>query len=84
MSGWVLRIPKQFGPISDIRYRRAIRISSSSRAIPSPPTSRNPEEITTRPFVPRRPSDSTAPATSGAGMMITARSGASGRSPTRA
>ncbi len=81
-SGSVLRTPKQFGPMIDIRYRWTRARRSASSATPAPPTSLNPAEITTRPRVPARPSSSTTPPTFAAGTMTIPSSGASGSEAT--
>ena len=79
-SGWVLMTPMQFGPIIVSWYSWHRARSRASRSIPTPPTSRNPAVITTRPFTPFFPHASAASRAKSAGTVITARSTGSGTS----
>ncbi len=73
-SGRVFTTPMQFGPTIRMLYFSQIAISSSSRRIPSSPTSRKPAEMTTTPPMPRRPQSSRAWGTCCFGTTMMARS----------
>ena len=73
-------MPRQFGP--RIRMPSNLRCSSrtcSSSLRPSSPISRKPAEMITMPRVPASPHSRTSAGTVGAGVQMTARSGACGR-----
>ncbi len=79
---WMLgtMIPRQFGPRIRIpgNFRCSTRIISSNFR-PGSPISRKPAEMMTIPRVPASPSSRTSSGTLGAGVQITAKSGAWGR-----
>ena len=80
-SGWVLITPMQFGPTRTIPYRFTSSTRRFSRSAPTPPISRNPAVITTRPRTPFFPHASTASRAASAGTVTIARSTGSGTSP---
>jgi hypothetical protein len=70
-----IMMPRQFGPISRIRYFCAAR-SAASACDPAPWP--RPALTMTAPAAPRRPASSTSPATAPAGAVMTTNSGANG------
>lgn len=82
MAGSVLRIPRQFGPISRIPCACTRAIISSWRARPAGPVSPKPALITTTPRTPLRPQSSIAGSTRFCGTTRIARSTGSGISRT--
>jgi hypothetical protein len=79
-SDAVFTIPMQFGPMIRIPYERARSTSSTCRAVPSPPTSLKPDEITTSPRTPFSPHSRVTSSTSGAGTTMNASSTSFGTS----
>ncbi len=79
-AGSVLSTPMQLGPTMRIPYLRTTAISRRSRSTPSPPTSRNPAEITTNPATPAAPHSSATAITCSFGTTIIASSTGSGTS----
>ncbi len=63
--------PRQFGPMTRIPFLRAAAISSSSRALPAGPVSRNPEERMIASGTCFPPASSMTCGTFGAGMAMT-------------
>ncbi len=80
IAGSVLITPMQLGPTMRIPCLRTTSIRRCSRSTPSPPTSRNPAEITTNPATPAAPHSSATPITCSFGTTTTARSTRSGTS----
>ncbi len=67
-------MPRQFGPMSRTRWRRAFSSIARSSAAPRGPVSLKPPEMTMAVRVPARPQASTIAGTVGALVQITARS----------
>ena len=78
----VFRSPMQLGPTRRMPWARTRATSSSSRAIPSPPTSLKPAVMTTSAFTPFRPHESTTSRTCAFGTTTTARSTGPGMAST--
>ena len=75
-----LMTPRQFGPTTRMRPRRASASTCRSSAAPASPVSWNPAEMITAAGTPRSAHAPTTPGTAGAGVAITARSTAAGTS----
>ena len=82
ISGSVLRIPMQFGPISRIPWVRQSASSSSWSARPASPVSEKPDVMTTRPRTPFVPQDPATSITAEAGTHTMAMSTSPGTSST--
>ncbi len=74
-------IPRQLGPTSRKRWRRAFSSTARSSARPSAPASEKPAVITTAARTPALPQRSMTSGTVRAGVAITARSTACGSCP---
>ena len=72
--GSVFTMPMQFGPMIRIPYARHTSTSSLCLAGPSPPTSANPDEITTSPRTPFSPHSLATWRTNAAGTTMNATS----------
>ena len=72
--GSVFTMPMQLGPMIRIPYARQMSTSSRCLAGPSPPTSANPEEMTTSPRTPFSPHSRATWRTNAAGTTMNATS----------
>ena len=73
--------PRQLGPISRMRPRRACSRIRRSRSAPAGPISLNPAEMITAPLTPASAHSPITSGTVGAGVTTTARSIGSGTAP---
>ena len=67
-------MPRQFGPISRMPWRRAASSTRRSSSTPSGPISLNPALMMITPLIPAWPHSSTSPGAVLAGVTMTARS----------